>query len=349
MQDLFKIMVAVFKVLIEFGWFEIVAFCAVLCFVVYKAAKRPKKQKKIVETSTDEHHADIKKISQDCEDKKVLCSGEESEIIRRKVENLVELSSESEVSVKEKTQNFEAHGPLHSQNVQKDHLKGGKPALESDREIPSFADKSVSISAGSKEDTESDQIKLDTIKSEMIKIVDFLEWCEHRFGEMSSGKYVDNFQVRVTSAIDEFTQGIENQMSDFSQHGLPKRRISHLASIQLMFVHSLLTALCTCEREKPLSPREKEEILKGFAVFGSVCFRLRFAFNIFEKATRSSFGIRSNSEWNEHKEEIEESFTEASQLLEDYNLVESDLLNVEKIVESLNADVRQFTDDVLKI
>ena len=100
MQDLFKIMVAVFKVLIEFGWFEIVAFCAVLCFVVYKAAKRPKKQKKIVETSTDEYHADIKKISQDCEDNKVLCSNEESEILGKRAENLVELFSESEVSVK---------------------------------------------------------------------------------------------------------------------------------------------------------------------------------------------------------------------------------------------------------
>ena len=347
-------MVAVLKVFIEFGCFEIVALCAMLYFVVYKAAKRPKKQKKIVETSTEEYHADIKKTSQDCEDKKVLCSDEKGEIKRRKAENLVEPSSESEVSVEEKTHSFDAQGPLHSQNVPEDHLKGDKPASEKpapkiDEKISASADNSASTSAGLKEDAESDQVKLDTIKSEMIKIVDFLEWCEHRFGEMSSGKYVDNFQVRVTSAIDEFTQGIENQMSDFSQHGLPKRRISHLASIQLMFVHSLLTALCTCEREKPLSPREKEEILKGFAVFGSVCFRLRFAFNIFEKATRSSFGIRSNSEWNEHKEEIEESFTDASQLLEDYNLVESDLLNVEKIVESLNADVRQFTDDVLKI
>ena len=103
LQILYKVMVAVFKVIFESGWFEIVAFCAVLCFVVYKAAKRPKKQKKIVETSTDEHHADIKKISQDCGDKKVLCSDGESEIIRRKVENLVELSSESENSVKGKT------------------------------------------------------------------------------------------------------------------------------------------------------------------------------------------------------------------------------------------------------
>ena len=170
MQDLFKIMVAVFKVLIEFGWFEIVAFCAVLCFVVYKAAKRPKKQKKIVETSTDEHHADIKKISQDCEDNKVLCSNEESEILGKRAENLVELFSESEVSVKEKTQNFEAHGPLHSQNV-KDHLKGGKPARENDGKISASADKRDSISVGSKEDAESEQIKLDTIRSEM-KIID---------------------------------------------------------------------------------------------------------------------------------------------------------------------------------
>ena len=73
--------------------------------------------------------------------------------------------------------------------------------------------------------------------------------------------------------------------------------------------------------------------MKEFVILRSICCRLRVAFNCFEKATKALFEISSNSEWKELKEEIEASFTEASQLLEDYDLVKSDLLNVEKIVE----------------
>ena len=145
---------------------------------------------------------------------------------------------------------------MHSINVPEDHFKGEKPARENDGKISASADKRDSISVGSKEDAESEQIKLDIIRSEMKLIVDFLEWCERRLDEMSSCKYEDNYELRVISAIVEFTKGVESHMSDFPQYRLHKRRMSQLTSLQLLFIDSLLTALCSCE--KLLSPREKK-------------------------------------------------------------------------------------------
>ena len=56
--------------------------------------------------------------------------------------------------------------------------------------------------------------------------------------------------------------------------------------------------------------------------------------------------MKSNDEWRKIKREIEAELTEASRLLEDEL---ADLLNVEDIVESLNADIRQFTRDVWRL
>ena len=98
---------------------------------------------------------------------------------------------------------------MHSQNVPEDHLKSGnkklasqKPAPENNGESSTSADKSVSSSAGSKENTESDQVKLDTIKKDMTIILAFIKWCEHCLDGMGSCKYEN--QPELISAIYEF-------------------------------------------------------------------------------------------------------------------------------------------------
>ena len=232
---------------------------------------------------------------------------------------------------------------MHSQNVPEDHLKGDKPASEkpapeNDEKISASADNSASTSVFLEEDPE---IKLSTINGEMKTISHFLQESSNKFFNYS---VIDISQI--ASCVDDFKQGLDSyMMKNFSQPELPERRIKKLVNFQLSFLNNLLLI------EKDLSQKEKKEILKGFEVLGSICLELGNAFYKFGQATRTWFGIKSNTKWKKLKEEIKGSFLRAKNfgLLEPNLLVELDLLNVEKIVESLNADVRQFTDDVLKI
>ena len=95
-----------------------------------------------------------------------------------------------------------------------------------------------------------------------------------------------------------------------------------------------------------LNEEEKNKISNDFSVVITICKHLFDAFYNFGLATKTDFGMKSNDEWRKIKKEIEAELTEASRLLKDEL---ADLLNVEDIVESLNADIRQFTRDVWRL
>ena len=188
----------------------------------------------------------------------------------------------------------------------------------------------------------SDDEKKTRLQVEMLKIIRFLKWCNKRLKMNSFGCSNKFFLSCYSNGFEKF---IDESMNDFSHHPeLHQLRMLKVRNFIQLFVNSQFSKLLNADN---LGEQEINEISKGFRVVGLVCKHLHDAFFKFGKAAEISFGLESNDRWKKMKKEIEADFADASDLLKD-EYPEAELLNVERIVKSLNADVVHFTGDVLK-
>ena len=131
-------------------------------------------------------------------------------------------------------------------------------------------------------------------------------------------------------------------MIKFSEHKMPSQAMKRNVN---NFYHFLLKIT-----EPAYDGHISEQICaiqRELSILGTVCDSLSKGFSKLADGAESSFAIESDDRWKRTKKEIEADFGRALELLKGF--YETKLFKVEEFVEELNAEIQQFSGELLKV
>ena len=114
------------------------------------------------------------------------------------------------------------------------------------------------------------------------------------------------------------------------------------------FYHFLLKITePTYDSDNDARSEQTRAIQRELSILGTACDSLSKGFSKLADGAESSFAIGSDDRWKRTKKEIEADFVRALELLKGF--YETKLFKVEEIVEELNAEIQQFSGELLKV
>ena len=340
---------AVLKLLIELGWFDVVVVCAVSIFILYKSINRPKKPTKSSEISLDRRHKDKKKNSQESEDEygdeKVPHSEEETKNI--------ELPSKSESSVNVRKQNADPKGPLDAESASVDYLKvdDSKPAPQksSSAKIASFSDdvtpltevnKGINSSSAISQKPagcNSGQEKLKQIRDEFLEMATFFDWFKR--GLIGIVKLKNANISKLLGAVVDFNKEVGIYVRNNLNHELPiQTAIKVLQNFQHLFI--------IIKEPADVNSGRIFSVRGGLSFFSLACYMLSEGFRKLADGAEVSFADGSDDRWKRVKNEIKADLKSLLKMLKGTD--KTAMIKIEEIVEGLNVATEQFSDEVLK-